>query len=88
MRRNANSVFLPHFLALKHNSEHCFIVLNKLYEIMKETLERKGWLRRYSISQRRYLVGVENHVLRYWEDELHLEIPRDRKINGIIQAAY
>ena len=35
--------------------------------------------RRYSISQASRLVGVENHVLRYWEDELHLEIPRDRK---------
>lgn len=35
--------------------------------------------RRYSISQAGRLVGVENHVLRYWEDELHLEIPRDRK---------
>ena len=43
--------------------------------------------RRYSISQAGRLVGVENHVLRYWEDELHLEIPRDRKkINGIIQS--
>lgn len=35
--------------------------------------------RRYSISQAGRLVGVENHVLRYWENELHLEIPRDRK---------
>ena len=35
--------------------------------------------KRYSISQAGRLVGVENHVLRYWEDELHLEIPRDRK---------
>lgn len=35
--------------------------------------------KRYSISQASRMVGVENHVLRYWEDELHLEIPRDRK---------
>lgn len=33
----------------------------------------------YSISEASKLVGVENHVLRYWEDELHLEIPRDVK---------
>ena len=30
----------------------------------------------YSISEASRLVGVENHVLRYWEDELHLKIPR------------
>ena len=33
----------------------------------------------YSISEASRLVGVENHVLRYWEDELHLKIPRDGK---------
>ena len=33
--------------------------------------------RRYSISQAGRLVGVENHVLRYWEDELDLQIGRN-----------
>ena len=33
----------------------------------------------YSISEASRLVGVENHVLRYWEEELHLQIPRDGK---------
>lgn len=33
----------------------------------------------YSISEARNLVGVETHVLRYWEDELQLEIPRNGK---------
>lgn len=31
----------------------------------------------YSISEAGKKVGVESHVLRYWEDELHLEIPRN-----------
>ena len=35
--------------------------------------------KRYMISDAARLVYVEAHVLRYWEDELHLEIPRDRK---------
>ena len=34
---------------------------------------------RYSISEASKLVGVESHVLRYWEDELQLEIPRNGK---------
>lgn len=34
---------------------------------------------RYSISEAGKLVGVESHVLRYWEDELQLEIPRNGK---------
>ena len=33
----------------------------------------------YSISEAGRLVGVESHVLRYWEDELQLEIPRNGK---------
>ncbi len=33
----------------------------------------------YSISEAGKLVGVEAHVLRYWEDELQLEIPRNGK---------
>lgn len=33
----------------------------------------------YSISEAGKLVGVESHVLRYWEDELNLEIPRNGK---------
>ncbi len=34
---------------------------------------------RYSISEAGKLVGVESHVLRYWEEELQLEIPRNGK---------
>ncbi|MCD8083283.1 MAG: helix-turn-helix domain-containing protein [Clostridiales bacterium] len=34
---------------------------------------------RYSISEAARLVGVESHVLRYWEDELELAIPRNGK---------
>lgn len=33
----------------------------------------------YSISETGKLVGVESHVLRYWEDELQLKIPRNEK---------
>ncbi|MDD3252871.1 MAG: helix-turn-helix domain-containing protein [Lachnospiraceae bacterium] len=33
----------------------------------------------YTISEAGKLVGVESHVLRYWEDELRLEIPRNAK---------
>ncbi len=33
----------------------------------------------YSISEAGKLVGVESHVLRYWEDELQLDIPRNGK---------
>lgn len=31
----------------------------------------------YSISEAGKRIGVESHVLRYWEDELRLEIPRN-----------
>lgn len=34
---------------------------------------------RYSISEASRMVGVESHVLRYWEDELQLEVPRNGK---------
>ncbi|NBH35092.1 MerR family transcriptional regulator [Clostridiaceae bacterium] len=34
---------------------------------------------RYSISEAGKLVGVESHVLRYWEDELQIDIPRNGK---------
>ena len=33
----------------------------------------------YSISEAGKLVGVESHVLRYWEEELQLNIPRNGK---------
>ncbi len=33
----------------------------------------------YSISEAGKMVGVESHVLRYWEDELQLNIPRNGK---------
>lgn len=32
---------------------------------------------RYMISDAANLVGLEQHVLRYWEDELQLDIPRN-----------
>ena len=33
----------------------------------------------YSISEAGKMVGVESHVLRYWEEELQLNIPRNGK---------
>lgn len=33
--------------------------------------------KKYSISEASRLLEVENHVLRYWEDELELNIPRN-----------
>ena len=33
--------------------------------------------KRYSISEASRLLEVENHVLRYWEEELELTIPRN-----------
>lgn len=33
----------------------------------------------YSISETGKMVGVESHVLRYWEEELELNIPRNGK---------
>jgi DNA-binding transcriptional MerR regulator len=32
---------------------------------------------RYMISDAANIAGVESHVLRYWEDELELDIPRN-----------
>ena len=32
---------------------------------------------RYMISDASSMVNVESHVLRYWEDELELNIPRN-----------
>lgn len=33
----------------------------------------------YSVSEACKSTGVESHVLRYWEEELHLDIPRNGK---------
>ena len=33
---------------------------------------------RYMISDAANIVNVESHVLRYWEDELELNVPRSR----------
>ena len=33
--------------------------------------------KKYSISEASRLLEVENHVLRYWEEELELKIPRN-----------
>ena len=32
---------------------------------------------RYMISDAANIVNVESHVLRYWEDELELNVPRN-----------
>ena len=32
---------------------------------------------KYTISEAARLLSVENHVLRYWEEELELNIPRN-----------
>ena len=34
---------------------------------------------RYSISEASRLLELENHVLRYWEEELDLKIPRNEQ---------
>ena len=34
---------------------------------------------RYTVSQAAELAGVKSYVLRYWEDELQLNIPRNGK---------
>ena len=33
--------------------------------------------RRYMISDASKMVDVESHVLRYWEEELEIEVPRN-----------
>ena len=40
---------------------------------------------RYMISDAANIVHVESHVLRYWEDELELNIPRNEMDTGIIR---
>ena len=37
---------------------------------------------RYMISDAAALAGVETHVLRYWEEELDLTIPRNEMGHG------
>ena len=39
-------------------------------------MEKEHLLKEYSVSETVRLVGVESHVLRYWEEELGLEIQR------------
>lgn len=39
-------------------------------------MEKEHSKKEYSVSEAVRLVGVESHVLRYWEDELSLEIQR------------
>ena len=49
-------------------------------EVMEKVLQEKGMIEkeeRYLISETAKLVGVESHVLRYWEDELKLPIRRN-----------
>ena len=40
---------------------------------------------RYMISDAAALVNVESHVLRYWEEELELTVPRTKWDTVIIQ---
>ena len=35
---------------------------------------------KYTISEAARLLSVENHVLRYWEEELELKIPRNTAV--------
>ena len=35
---------------------------------------------RYMISDAARMVALEQHVLRYWEDELQLDIPRNEML--------
>lgn len=46
---------------------------------MKARGEKKMDETHYSISETGKMVGVESHVLRYWEEELELNIPRNGK---------
>ena len=39
---------------------------------------------KYTISEAARLLSVENHVLRYWEEELELKIPRNELGTAII----
>lgn len=41
---------------------------------------------RYTISDAAKMVKVESHVLRYWEDELSLDIPRNERAIVIIHS--
>lgn len=40
----------------------------------------------YSVSEAVRLIGVESHVLRYWEEELHIEIQRTSQGHRIYSA--
>ena len=39
--------------------------------------EVKKWKKRYTISEASELLELESHVLRYWEEKLNLNIPRN-----------
>ena len=52
---------------------------------MKKTA---AFRREKDVYKRQKLVGVESHVLRYWEDELQLEIPRNGKSHRYYTDVY
>ena len=43
---------------------------------------------RYMISDAAAAVDVETHVLRYWEDELGLDVPRNELVTDTIREQY
>lgn len=53
----------------------------KLFHISGNPMERKEYIvmSRYLISEAARQTGVEAHVLRFWEEELKLEIPRNEQ---------
>ena len=53
----------------------------KVFHTSREPRERKEYIKmsRYLISEAARLTGVEAHVLRFWEEELKLEIPRNEQ---------
>ncbi|MFQ8776510.1 MAG: MerR family transcriptional regulator [Roseburia sp.] len=43
---------------------------------------------RYMISDAAAMAGVETHVLRYWEEELDLTIPRNEMVSILYTRKY
>lgn len=50
---------------------------NKIIKQTEEQISTTG--KQYLISETAKLVGVENHVLRYWEEELKMQVKRNQK---------
>ena len=79
------------------NSQNYTNVNNNLEIIVNIIfLEGKMGTRRYIISDASKMLKVESHVLRYWEEELEIKIPRnemghryytEENIEGLLQSS-